>query len=318
MRYDICVLRVIAILAILLHHAAQYPMQPPTGIDIVPLPIDTVAYHVGTAMKLIGLALFTFISGFLLRMQMSRNIPAGKFALKKAQRILIPAVVLMPVYALLFMGKGYGNPLDYISLTHLWYLPFIFLSLLITYLLRPTFTVGGLAKVVAVMAVCLLLKALRMPYLFGLDTYYPIFVAGYLCKDLKISKIAKWGGYLSLLFLYYAFAIWKAPTPHLYPPMITLFSIIFSILALDVASRYVRRKPGRAVMMLDRQSFHIYLVHQFVINALLLTVTFTGVALKWLPLVFAITLAGSLALCTAYDLLRTGATRLYHHFKTAS
>jgi len=281
--------------------------------------LTPLARHITSFTKLLGLGVFTFISGMLLQIQSNRPRSVGGFVWKKVKRILMPAAIVGLAYELLFPQLHFtDHPLSMIYRTHLWYLPFIFVALTLTYLLRPQWSLSGMAKIAAAELTLFVLELYQLipgSPLLHCYIYYPIFIAGYFHKQL-CNKYLAMGGVLLVPILYFQLIPISGHLAILWWFFnITLIDICISIPLAWLAMKYVRRKPGRAVMMLDRQSFHIYLVHQFVINALLLTVTFTGVALKWLPLVFAITLAGSLALCTAYDSLRTGATRLYHHFK---
>lgn len=63
--------------------------------------------------------------------------------------------------------------------------------------------------------------------------------------------------------------------------------------------------------VVEKQSFHIYLVHQFVINAILLTFTFTGIAIKWVPLMFVSVLISSLAITNLWFMVRNKTANIY-------
>lgn len=189
MRYDIALLRVIAILAIVLHHSAGAFVDWPYNIERI-TELDPVTFHIWKICKMIGLGLFTFISGALLNMQLDRIGSIRPFILKKARRILLPCAVAGIAYEILYPTLyAPAGPLPVIYHTHLWYLPFIFMSLVVTAVLRPTWSWSGLGKIIAVIAVAQVLQ----PYgwLYQMHIFYPAFIAGYFHKHLLNSKLAR-------------------------------------------------------------------------------------------------------------------------------
>ena len=314
MRHDICVMRALAILAIVLHHSILYVTYVPYGADgMTVLPMDELSFHISTLCKIFGLGIFTFISGMLLRMQMPRLTSARTFLTKKVKRIVVPSVIMTVAYVICF---GHLTVADiYLGQfnTHLWYLPFIFMALAITYFVRPDLSKKGILKIAAIFAGIYILKNACPLLSFRLDTYYPVFLAGYLLCDVKLCKSVKWGGYLVFLVLYLYFL--KGLTPGLYSFLWSAMMITIGILAADVARRLVKDKPGRVVMLLDRQSFHIYLIHQFIINFILLGVAMSGPAWAWWPAMFIITMGASLLLCSLYDRASAAITPLRQRHK---
>lgn len=305
MRNDIALLRVIAILAIVLHHSAGAFVDWPYNIVRI-TELDPVTFHIWRICKMIGLGLFTFISGALLNMQINRIESMRSFIIKKARRIIVPCLVAGLAYELLFPTLyAPVGPLPVIYHTHLWYLPFIFVSLVVTAILKPTWSWIGLCKIIAVIAVAHVLQ----PYgwLYQMNIFYPIFIAGYFHKRLINSIITSWGGYFALIIVYLANCI-NFPIPYIWAVWVILFDILLSVMAMNLAIK-IARPQNVFWHTVEKQSFHIYLVHQFIINAILLTFTFTGIAIKWVLPMFIVTFILSLGLSclwtTIHDKIKT-------------
>lgn len=197
MRYDICTLRAAAILAIVLHHSALYVCANALGTETFsPLHMDDFTRHVCWLCKVIGLGLFTFISGALLRMQMPRLTSRRAFIIKKIRRIAIPSAVMAVAYALCFPSMSFNVGGLYLcqAHTHLWYLPFIFMALVLTYLVKPDLSPAGIIKIAALLVATRLYSVYVPLYSFNMCVYYPVFLAGYLFSDLKLNRLAQIGG----------------------------------------------------------------------------------------------------------------------------
>lgn len=302
MRYDICTLRAAAILAIVLHHSALYVCANALGTETFsPLHMDDFTRHVCWLCKVIGLGLFTFISGALLRMQMPRLTSRRAFIIKKIRRIAIPSAVMAVAYALCFPSMSFNVGGLYLcqAHTHLWYLPFIFMALVLTYLVKPDLSPAGIIKIAALLVATRLYSVYVPLCSFNMCVYYPVFLAGYLFSDLKLNRLAQIGGVMIFIALYIGGP--HAPLHRYAYLLTTAMSIIVGMVGMAMVRGRADVRPGPVTSLLDRQSFHIYLIHQFVINFIVIAVAMNGPAWMWWPGVFVATMAASLALCAAYD-----------------
>ncbi|MCM1036604.1 MAG: acyltransferase [Bacteroides sp.] len=302
MRYDICTLRAAAILAIVLHHSALYVCANALGTETFsPLHMDDFTLHVCWLCKVIGLGLFTFISGALLRMQMPRLTSRRAFIIKKIRRIAIPSAVMAVAYALCFPSMSFDVGGLYLcqAHTHLWYLPFIFMALVLTFLVKPDLSPAGIIKIAALLVATRLYSVYVPVYSFNMCVYYPVFLAGYLFSNLKLNRLAQIGGVMIFIALYIGGP--HAPLHRYAYLLTTAMSIIVGMTGMAMVRSRADVRPGPLTALLDRQSFHIYLIHQFVINFIVIAVAMSGPAWMWWPGVFVATMAASLALCAAYD-----------------
>lgn len=311
MRYDICAVRAFAILLIVLHHAAYYLTQQPYGIDSTPIIGDSYSIYISSFSKIAGLGLFTYISGMLLAMQADRPRNVSRFLIKKFMRLLVPATIFLAAYELIFRGTLAAGWYHHLTATHLWYLPFIFIALVTTYLLRPGWNLIGGVKVLILWALCYAIQYHAGIYTHQMELYYPIFIAGYFHKHI-CNRYTAAAGYIlaTILFVnrfYHPIFNWVFYTP--------IIGILASWAVVYTAGRVVRGPLGRVGTLLDRQSFHIYLIHQFVLNFILMALPLSGLAIKWTFPVFLLTLGGSLALCLAYDAASASVVRAYRRLR---
>lgn len=315
MRYDICAVRAFAILLIVLHHAAYYLTAIPTGVDFVPLQGSGHSAYLSYVSKFVGLGLFTYISGMLLAMQANRPRNVGAFVIKKVTRLLVPCAIFLIAYDLIFGDVIGGSYQATLGCTHLWYLPFIFIALTVTYILRPTWSASGIAPAFAVWAACLYLESFKGVYISHMHVYYPVFLAGYFHNHLCNRYTALCGGLLAATLFWHPVRHWFINLPIISIFYITLVCILASWAVVYTAGRVVRGPLGRVGTLLDRQSFHIYLIHQFVLNFILMALPLSGLAIKWTFPVFLLTLGGSLALCLAYDAASASVVRAYRRLR---
>lgn len=299
MRHDLAALRVIAILAILFHHSCIAFHGWPPGVEC-DVPFSMTMIHISGWCKMIGLGLFTFISGYLLNLQCTKPQAKLTFIIKKSRRLLLPAIIFGAAYLILFPGQI--NPdfyPDAINGTHLWYLPVIFLCLVITFLIKPNNSARGIISMAAVEIVFIALALLKTPIAGALVAYFPIFAAGYFHYMLKNKYLCIGGGILSY-FIYMAlksdneipmFQIWGY----------TAMMICLSIFGSYVAQQLVKKPLPNCLATIDRHSFHIYLIHQFIINALLINIYFSGEEYILAPTVFIIVFVISLLLSLCWE-----------------
>lgn len=149
----VSVLRAAAIILIVFHHTCcvMYEMWPPHGLQ---LPEANTIYHLSGVARAHGMNLFTLLSGFVLAYQYRKQQRYGAFLRKKVCRIVLPCLVAAALYWLLFPSqmKGFWPPA--INGTHLWYLPMIFVCIILTsaqvFLRRGVFiTLAGFALLYA-------------------------------------------------------------------------------------------------------------------------------------------------------------------------
>lgn len=114
-----------------------------------------------------------------------------------------------------------------------------------------------------------------------------------------------------LLVLYFLFASVTMPSPHIYPLLLIAASVLAACLGARLAARLVRAQPPRFVMMLDRHSFHVYLIHQFVILLVLMYVPLSGPAAAWSIPLFVFAAVASLAISVSWQKICSLAKNLY-------
>ncbi len=296
MRYDIAAVRAVAIIAIVLHHSiiafGGWPPNVEHGVHLTP----TLGY-ISTFCKVFGLGLFTYISGYLMSLQRHRYNSFGRFAIKKARRILLPAVVFSLLYWLIFPNQI--NPASFpaaINGTHLWYLPTLFCCMMICYLIKPTLSIRGISVAVIADFCCLVyaLKVINSP--MTICIYLIPFTVGYLHNSLATKYIAIGGGILAT-----AAFICLIIRPYIPFGNLVTFTwanpvmlVGFPMCAMYAATCHIHRPLPKIWSLIDRHSFHIYLVHQFVINTLLLNFYFKSNPRLAATIMFTVTFATSL------------------------
>lgn len=263
-------LRIVAIVCIVLHHCfCVYTGWPPnTGIIQI---IPNWSSLLSELIKTFGLTIFTFISGYLFFYQKKKHLCFVSFVWNKTKRILIPAIIFGVLYWILFPQYMYKIFPACINGTHLWYLPMIFLCMLIVsfhfYLDRFAVCAG--------ICIWFILLFNNKYSIFSSRTsqevyyYLPIFYTGYLLnqyesflyKYLNIVKI------VGVVFL-----------------TISVFSLVgffftsnkyFIILIVGPFSYFLFRSINpnpylfKWARIIDKNSFSIYLLHQFIINSIL-------------------------------------------------
>lgn len=269
MRYDLAALRVVAILAILLHHSfSAFEGWPPnvehavhTGLFFWPLSIF---------FKAVGLGLFTFISGALLNHSMEKPQKTLDFILKKSKRLLLPALFTGILYLVLFPDQIPGRPslLNSIASTYLWYLPMLFLCQISTYFIRPSLDIKSILAFGGLYLVMNIFISHGWPFALTTKLCLPLFLAGYFHRYFinKVSCIAAaiiGGG------IYIAYIQGITVTQRGFD--FILIQACFAVSLYWPAHKLVRGPLPGLWSLIDRKSFHMYLSHQFVINTLLLT-----------------------------------------------
>lgn len=308
-------LRVAALLSILFHHTiCMYggwpPLANPFSVSMPP--------HIGlmsASAKGIGLNFFTFISGFVLFYQTKKQQSFPKFLWKKIVRILIPCIVFGFAYWLIFPDLMFNN--DPINGTHLWFLPMIFLSIVVVsvhfYIPKPFWIVIALYAILYKLGNYTTLRTLH-----EFRFYFMIFYAGFgfnallsgvnIKETLSLYFSNKWAiGLLGLALLLsplYVKVLKFAPVPTQILPIVLGCIIVYYI---TLYAQPILSKLDNIVLLFDRNSFAIYLLHQFVIN------TWCTLGYQWIasapfaismPAVFVSTVVIALFLAEGSDRLQ--------------
>lgn len=276
-------LRTIAIVAIVLHHSmAAFCGWPPNhaiGGDIPPF-----TYYIGGMSKGFGLAIFTFISGFVLYYKVDKDESYKQFLYKKVKRILLPCLFWACVYGFFFNSYMYSIWPSTVNGTHLWYLPMLFLCLMVTashFHTKHSLLVIGSCYVV----LALLGKFTHFRTFIEFCFYYPIFYVGFLSNKYGIGKKVISHKYISLFVGIGGAGLWLSRIIVLYKLTDMLNMLVISVSAYILfCLLFSRGKIGFVGGSLSKESFSIYLMHQFVINILI--GTFNMSALNyWMSLI---------------------------------
>lgn len=188
MNYTISRLRNFAIIAIVLHHTISafcgWPPNHAVGGEIPQWVLYTSAM-----CKPFGLGLFTFISGYVLYYQWRKRESFARFLLKKTRRILLPCLICAFMYGMLFSSYMYYDwwPAA-INGTHLWYLPMLFLCIMIVSL--HFYVKHSLLFICISLAFILVLaKLTHFRTLTEMCMYFPVFYSGFLIHKLDLEKL---------------------------------------------------------------------------------------------------------------------------------
>lgn len=262
MNNNVSFLRFVAIVFIILHHIlCAWGVWPPN--HAIGSYIPPVLYgYVSFLLKDYGLGIFTFISGYVLFYQTTKNDNFFSFISKKIKRILIPCLIFAVIYYCIFPSYMLGSTYQYsIHGTHLWYLPMIFLCMLIVsshiYLKYPYIYV-----LLSYIGLIYLDKSFTFRTFNETVYYFPIFYVGFLCHKFKMEACFNNKNY----FLFLGVIIYIAS--------IYFSSYVFTVLRhlfvfLIVSRIWNGRALNSPISLISSCSFTIYLTHQFVINTVL-------------------------------------------------
>ena len=184
----ICFLRNAAIIAIVLHHSMSAFCGWPPNHSIGGA-IPTISFVLSGLFKNFGLGVFTFISGFCLYYQSKKEESFFQFLRKKSNRIIIPCLFFGCVYGLFFSSYMFPTWPAIINGTHLWYLPMLFLCILVT-----SFHFYAKRYACLLIALCyigtFLLASWTHCRTFGeFYLYYPIFYVGFLSNKWNLDNL---------------------------------------------------------------------------------------------------------------------------------
>lgn len=289
--------RVIALICILLHHSmTAYVDWPPSSPLVCKLP--PLISNISNLCKIVGLSSFTFIAGYFAYFSM-KKYSLGTFVLKKVQHLMIPCCIWSFCYYFLFPQFMFNNAP--VNGTHLWYLPMLLLCLIlgtsIGYL-RNIFVGSGIY-----LGVFLLIAGAFYGHLFSpnpifrpiisLLIYLPVFGVGCLLAKYQTNKLLI--SFFHIVIFVGVLIIFVDPTKHLFS-LFGFGTLFFAIFMYTVGKASVSKYSWCPawLLSLDQNSFSIYLIHQFVINTILLGVSCQIISKGiTFPIVFTITIGVS-------------------------
>lgn len=176
--------RVLACICIVYHHSVCLISGgwPPFGyslLDNIPNGIE----YLSSQSKAFGLMGFTFISGAVLAYANKKQDSFILLLWKKIKRIILPALIFGGLYWLLFPTLMFDTWPAPINGTHLWYLPMIFICIILTsahlYSKNALLWIVPIFFIIRKVAMFADLRTLN-EFLY----YYPIFYSGYIVNCL--------------------------------------------------------------------------------------------------------------------------------------
>lgn len=271
---DIAFLRFLAIIAIVLHHSfCAFGGWPPNHAIGGEIPV--YAYAISGILKTFGLGSFTFMSGYVLYYQKGKNDTYMGFLIKKARRILVPCLFWAIIYWIFFSTFMYNDWPSPINGTHLWYLPMLFVSILIVsydiYCGRYSFAF----LVIAWLFFVALSRFIHVRTLSEVFHYLPTFALGYYFHKYRIAEYInkKYTNNVALVIGVIC-CILSVYINIKYIGGILQLSL-FSTIAFFIVRTFRNNKTlGKFGKNISSASFSIYLMHQFIINILLAVMPF--------------------------------------------
>lgn len=178
MNNNISLLRDISIIAIVLHHSMCVYSGWPPNISIDGTLPDSITI-ISSYLKLLGLGSFTFISGYLA--YSTKRISNYDFMLKKAKRLLLPCFYVAILYWAFFPNQMFDDFPSPVNGTHLWYLPMLFIIMMIVKFVNGSECIYKRFGVLTVTWIIFLLmyKTTSFRTFSECFTYLPIFIIGY-------------------------------------------------------------------------------------------------------------------------------------------
>lgn len=183
---DVCAIRLILIILLVLYHAFAIFCDGWTPLDNYPEP--AAYWWIGKSAYSFMLEAFVFISGYVYGYQIYRN--PEKLSLKavvqsKLKRLILPSIIFSTVYYLLFYDLG--EPIWKIVYSilcgtgHMWFLPMLFWCFIFTFIAEKT----GIRHIYIIMSafVMVVISAVPLPLRLSSALYYFLFFyTGYLIK----------------------------------------------------------------------------------------------------------------------------------------
>ncbi len=278
--------RVLACIAIVSHHTicALNGEWPALGHPIIEHISDSAKF-MSIQAKMFGLCGFTFISGAVLYYASTKQVSFLRFLWAKVRRILFPLIFFALLYKCLFPDLVCLNTPTSINGTHLWYLPMIFLCMLITSL---HFYKHYAMLYIAILyfAIIVIRNYIDFRTIEELYYYYPIFYSGFLSNyalhntdklkyrilhPTNIDKYLLCAAIVVVMLLHTKVFRLLGFVANI--PAAIVYAILFIILSNNstnindlLTGEGFAEKISNIVNIIDRNSFAIYLMHQFFLN----------------------------------------------------
>lgn len=268
--YDIVVLRVLAIFTIVLHHSMLAFSWPPQYHIEANIPIH--ANLISQSLKDFGLGTFTFISGYVLYYQKSKKEKWNFFLLKKIKRILLPCLFYGLLYRISFPEFMCNIWPSAINGTHLWYLPMLFICIMISSIdLYYKKSIGLI--IIAWILFCSLKFLFYSLTIISVFNYFPIFISGYLFNKYGLKNILRKHKLIAYLVIILSIT-WIIRPINLPFFSHTIKELSYALCGFIIIFLIRKNKVVSAIInSLSKESFTIYLLHQFIINLLLMFVS---------------------------------------------
>lgn len=325
----IAFLRVIALLCILMHHSmCIYGGWPPLSWEWGEMRSFPIERSMSSSFKLFGLSTFTFLSGFVLFYQTYKRKTYLSFVWHKVLRLIIPCLVYALLYRLLFPTMMFDN--NPINGTHLWYIPMIFLCILVV-------SIQVYKPRLWWVSVCIYLIAVKLQNytnwrtLWEFVQYFPIFYIGF-CFNALLEKgevflnhirqqrsttLLRWsifGICLSIpIFTKIVHRFYLNATSLAVALLLIVIYLLVNKSRMLDGGGYLSSFADSLIQSIDKNSFAIYLLHQFVINAsILLLHSF----LEKVPTIIGSFIVFLICFCTAFGFMRMYDMVIYLFSKT--
>lgn len=240
------------------------------------------------------LAAFAFISGYLAAYKEYKILEKG-FLLKKIQRLIIPSIVFSTLYYFLFKYQGDSSigicrSALYIlnGSGHLWFLPMLFWCFVFLWVIQK-FKVNPLAVISLFLLVFISpIPSYRIPLGIGKAIYYfPFFYFGFLVwkwRKFSVNNDNVWivvslSMYIaSMLLKYFYFNKYEDDV------LILILGNIVELICLSAGTymmyliivkicHYIKKMP-KVLLLANRYSYAVYVIHQFVLLLLVYDVTY--------------------------------------------
>lgn len=281
-------LRAIAILTIVLHHSifafSGWPPCVKHGVEMEPY-----FHYICPLLRWIGLGVFTFISGYLFNIGITKRPDRSfiDFVKNKTFRLLLPLIFFALLYELFFpayVGQGYSFPL--IEGSPLWYLPMLFIVLMTSFAITKVH--GRKKRVLAIICAEIafyIMRYIGIPFTGDIAIYFPCFVLGEYIDRLQQKQIILPPRIVIVgILIAICYAVVNPSISSALPSkVLTVLSFLIICISAIIIFTFFQKaniKLSPLFHYIGKQSFGIYLIHQFIINTLVTVFFFEGVG--WL------------------------------------
>lgn len=269
-------LRILVTLMVVFYHSFEIFVDDNCGLNF---PRLSIYQGLDIFIGLVQMPMFVFLSGYLFGLQYrkGRYIDFAHLIKKKTQRILAPLLVFGMAYYLLIPSVILEHVVWFNSIGHLWFLEMLFECFILQWCVRKVKATKQL-----ILAVAMSVVSTKVPLLFGVNTlciYFVYFNLAFLFAVKNRAFDSLWGGKLMYLvlvlslasvyvingiligedatFIHFSFRIYKM--------VVSLFLCIF---LMRLFSSFTHQQFS-LLNSLDQTSFGIYLIHPFIMFALL-------------------------------------------------